>query len=103
MQRPAPFRPLAVLILAALAACEVETPPDSRVTGQTDFTTVEQGGGLNPAAGGGGSGGGAGGAATPATPGPTDRAPAGRVASVEEADIYKLSGTNLFYLNTYRG
>ena len=30
-------------------------------------------------------------------------APGGRVAEVEEADIYKISGNTLFYLNTYRG
>jgi hypothetical protein len=29
--------------------------------------------------------------------------PGGRVAEVEEADIYKISGSNLFYFNTYRG
>ena len=27
----------------------------------------------------------------------------GRVADVQEADIYKLAGTRLFYFNTYRG
>lgn len=30
-------------------------------------------------------------------------APAGRTGPVEEADVYKIDGTKLFYLNTYRG
>lgn len=31
------------------------------------------------------------------------RAPGGRSQAVEEADVYKVDGTKLFYLNTYRG
>ena len=103
MHRSAPLR-LLVAVVSALYACDDSTPPDNRVTGQTDFTTVEQGSSAR-SSGTGGGGGGAGNAAPPAAPpvSATDRAPAGRVASVEEADIYKLSGTHLYYLNTYRG
>ena len=32
-----------------------------------------------------------------------EAAPGGRVAEVEEADIYKIDGTRLYYFNTYRG
>jgi hypothetical protein len=41
--------------------------------------------------------GGGGETAAPRTP------PAGRVAEVEEADIYRIDGTLLYYFNTYRG
>ena len=34
---------------------------------------------------------------------PHGRPPAGRLADVEEADIYKVDKNRLFYLNTYRG
>jgi hypothetical protein len=33
----------------------------------------------------------------------SDRAPSGRTAPVEEADVYKIDGSTLYYLNTYRG
>ena len=58
--------------------------PTERVPGQTRFTTVEE---TPPPA-------------SSAGPGAT---PAGRVASVEEADIYKMAGNRLYYFNTYRG
>jgi hypothetical protein len=32
-----------------------------------------------------------------------EAAPGGRVAEVEEADIYRIDGTRLYYFNTYRG
>jgi hypothetical protein len=90
--------------------------------GITDFVAEEPtsttGGskGNSAAAGGASSGytGAAGGAAT-ATPNaggeskdsgtatPGAAAPGGRVAEVEEADIYKIDGNNLLYFNTYRG
>jgi hypothetical protein len=40
--------------------------------------------------------------ATPTTPG-TASPPGGRVAEVQEADVYKVAGGKLFLLNTYRG
>ena len=40
---------------------------------------------------------------TSTTDNATKEAPSGRVAEVEEADIYKIDGTRLYYLNTYRG
>ncbi|MBC8132513.1 MAG: beta-propeller domain-containing protein, partial [Deltaproteobacteria bacterium] len=40
---------------------------------------------------------------TTGLPLPAPGAPGGRVAEVEEADIYRLSGNNLLYFNTYRG
>jgi hypothetical protein len=112
---------LLLLGAAALAAC-VDQSPEPAVAptpqldggpplnpeplpGQTDFTTVEQGGSL----GSGGSTGAADGGAAPGnaagTGGSTGdpQAPGGRVAEVEEADTYRLAGTRLYYLNTYRG
>jgi hypothetical protein len=86
--------------------------------GQTEFVseeptgraaTTDGGAAMDAAAsaGMGGSSGAAGstGAATPATDDPSSKegAPAGRVAEVEEADIYKIDGTRLYYFNTYRG
>ena len=74
--------------------------------GQTDFTNHEPGngewGGRYGAEGdtnmsGGGAPGAKDGSAPPAAP------PQGRVADVEEADIYKVDKNKLFYLNTYRG
>lgn len=93
------------LLLAA--ACGGD---DTRPGGGTDFTTLEQGtpgssfpgsnfGGRIASDAAGRAGGPATGAPVPAVPG----APAGRVADVQEADIYKLVGTRLYYFNTYRG
>ena len=96
----------AVTMLAA-AACgddnrPAKNPKDERILGQTDFTTVE---GLSTRApeGGTGSGGGIGTAGPSADANAAGRAPSGRVAEVQEADIYKLAGTRLYYFNTYRG
>ena len=58
-------------------------------------------GGAVPGAATTGAGGNAG--ASTAVPTADRSAPSGRVADVQEADIYKLSGTRLFYFNTYRG
>jgi hypothetical protein len=68
-------------------------------TGATEFVSEElpsptYGGGADAAAAA--DGGGA--SATSNAP-----VPGGRVAEVEEADIYKISGNYLFYFNTYRG
>jgi hypothetical protein len=93
---------------AALAAgCTGDDAGHARTPGQTSFTTEERGerGGRGEAAADGdfraaaGAGGAAGGVAAPsAAP-----APGGRVAEVKEADIYRIDGNRLFYLNTYRG
>jgi hypothetical protein len=118
---------LLLLATAALAACVDKSPepavgptpqpdggppPNPEPTpGQTDFTTVEQGGSFGA---GGSSGAADGGAASPGSSsaagsggssGATNDpgAPGGRVAEVEEADTYRLAGTRLYYLNTYRG
>jgi hypothetical protein len=108
--RPVGLRGVFFLLLAVAGggACTAgaEPPDDPRKVGQTDFTTLEPTSTGRPgaSAGAGGSSG-----VAPAAPG-TDNgaatrspAPAGRVADVQEADIYKLSGTRLFYFNTYRG
>jgi hypothetical protein len=96
--------------LTVIAACGDDNPrrvgPEGKLDiGQTDFTTVEGTSVRGPAdngttTGGTGAGGGVGTSAPAA-----DRAgaPSGRVAQVEEADIYKLVGTRLYYFNTYRG
>jgi hypothetical protein len=98
--------------LTLAAACGEDKPernlPEGRLDiGQTDFTTVE-GTSVGPldggvSVGGTGTGGtGAGGAGAP-TSDVGGKAPSGRVADVQEADIYKLVGTRLYYFNTYRG
>jgi hypothetical protein len=97
--------PLLLLSLLPLAAsCTGGSGMnEKRSPGQTDFTTLEQGApskGLPPSAGAATGAAGGVGSATNAAPA---AAPAGRVGEVQEADIYKLSGTRLFYLNTYRG
>ena len=67
------------------------------VRGQRSFTSYELEWGLNRMAPGmEGKGGGGGPEAAMA-------APQGRSGEVEEADVYKLDGNRLFYLNTYRG
>jgi hypothetical protein len=90
------LRALPVLLFLSASACRSSGSP-------TDFTTLEPGA---PGAGGprvtGGAATGAGGTFGPAADS-AGLAPAGRTGAVQEADIYKLSGTRLFYLNTYRG
>ncbi len=86
--------------------------------GQTTFVSEEptrratttDGGAAADAAVSSGAGGasgaaGAAGTATPTTNDSTSKegAPGGRVAEVEEADIYKIDGTRMYYFNTYRG
>jgi hypothetical protein len=82
-------------------------PADDPAVGQTDFTSIEQASvrGLGPTGQTAGTMTGAGGSAGAAAPAvdKSAAAPAGRVADVQEADIYKLVGTRLFYFNTYRG
>src|SRR5881397_3221895 len=67
--------------------------------GQSEFATPLAGA---PGAGVPGREDQAGGPAPPAGP-PAPPAPAAQGRTIEESDIYKLSGTNLFVLNRYRG
>jgi Beta propeller domain/LVIVD repeat len=87
------------------------TMPPAQI-GQTDFTTEEgagNGSGNNVGDSSRATAGGAPGAApAPTAPGAAESAvdkapPGGRLADVEEADIYKVDKNRLFYLNTYRG
>ena len=81
--------------------------------GQTDFLTEEAGGaGLNNSREAGGVPGAATGGAPTANPSAppamaadaSKSPPGGRLADVEEGDVYKIDDQNrLFYLNTYRG
>src|SRR6266700_3254791 len=88
------------LLAAAGAAVSCDGGSKSRQPGQTDFTTLDTGSGASRGVGVADAAGAKGGAAT-ATP--SVPAPSGRTGTVQEADIYRLSGTRLFYLNTYRG
>jgi hypothetical protein len=104
---------LLMLTLAVLLqqACTGGATPGEHKPGETDFTTVapsQQGapgratGAAPPSAGaatGAAGGNGAADTAAPQAPG----APGGRIADVQEADIYRVDHNRLFYLNTYRG
>jgi hypothetical protein len=103
---------LALLVVASsLSACVEQgsdLPSTEVVPGQTDFTTLVEGNfgaGRGADAGTSAGAGGSSGSATPGAPAasPPNNAPAGRVANVEEADTYRLAGSRLYYLNTYRG
>ena len=115
----------ALLTGVALAACGdggegpavMEPPLAPHRPGQTDYVTEEPGQGGAPgtrggadagsssgtggSSGGGGSGGANGAGSNAAAPGATP--PGGRLAGVEEADVYRFDHNRLFYLNTYRG
>jgi hypothetical protein len=93
-----------LVALAALGqACKGGSTASDLQPGETDFTSTgpdSQGG---RAADGGVA---TGGALPPSAPGAVQDsagAPAGRVADVQEADIYRIDKNRLFYLNTYRG
>jgi hypothetical protein len=101
-------------LFALLVACgEPPTEPPETITpktGQTEFTTVEQGGSgygstddsrENAPQAGGGMG--AAPNADTSSKAPSPEPPSGRTGTVEEADLYRVSGTTLFYLNTYKG
>ena len=89
--------------LAALAGCSGagNRGSQSRITGQTEFDSVQPGstgrqagGGLNSAP------------ESPAAAAPATDATSGGAATartVEETDLYRLDGDRLFYLNAYRG
>jgi hypothetical protein len=80
--------------LGAVVSCDGGSK--NRQPGQTDFTTLDNGGGL-ASVGGDRAGTAAPGAANSAA------APSGRTGTVQEADIYRLVGTRLYYFNTFRG
>jgi hypothetical protein len=92
-----------LLALAALGqACKGSSSSSDLQPGETDFTSQgpnQQDRNFNDAAGAPTAGGaaGTGGSAPP------EAAPSGRVADVQEADIYRIDKNRLFYLNTYRG
>ncbi len=111
---------LALMVGGLTAACDDSSDPTSEPTdpnlpvGTTDFVSESGGNGTYGGAEDGTSKGGrangaptvavdsttgAGGATGTQAPG----APAGRDATVEEADIYRIDNDRLFYFNTYRG
>ena len=99
----------ALAVLVALATACTPVRPSTYAPGQTDYVSEVPGypssvdGGAAPGTGGSGAGsGGSSGSANPMMPGASNP-PGGRVAEVEEGDIYRIDGNRLFYLNTYRG
>jgi len=93
---------LAAGAVAAISACS-GTVADGPQTGDTDFTTEEAGNNNGVQFNDSAARGGAATGAAPSTESAKAPAPGGRVADVEEGDIYKIDGTRLFYFNTYRG
>lgn len=75
----------------------VPDPENPRVEGETEFITAE------PEASRGGEAGGAPSSAEGGGATQDKSAPSGREGAVEEADIHRVEGDKLFYLNTYRG
>jgi hypothetical protein len=114
LRTPLPL--LSALVISALA-CGGKGPPAGDVPGpgnqpmkpgQTEFTTDEAGGASQGKGGRGegvatGAAPNANAAIPPASPVSDASAPGGRVADVEEGDIYRVDKNRLFYLNTYRG
>jgi hypothetical protein len=100
--------PLALLVGLGLTVSSLgcsqsgsPTPSPDPQAGQTDFTSSAPGptgGAKNGVQTAGGVG-----AADLSTPAAAPGAPGGRVADVQEADIYRIDNDRLFYLNTYRG
>jgi hypothetical protein len=71
--------------------------------GKTDFTSEDLGGPGAPGSAADVKAGGTAPGDNVPTLTPSPEAPGGRVAEVEEGDIYKMVGNRLYYLNTYRG
>jgi hypothetical protein len=88
------------LFAAVLAVVSCDDGSKNRHPGQTEFTSKDNGSGSG-SPGRGLADSASAGATAPTTA--TPAAPSGRTGTVQEADIYRLSGTRLFYLNTYRG
>jgi hypothetical protein len=109
-QRALTLAPFLIAALLVAPSCGNDAPGEHR-PGQTDFSSLEPGSGQRgapsgpagaPAPNAGAGAGGASGTATGDSRASTP-APGGRTDEVKEADIYKLDGTRLYYLNTYRG
>lgn len=104
---------IAVLVIALLSGCDTTVPdktidPDNPQKDQTSFTTELLNG--NSYGNGGGddkaapqAGGDAGTTSNERSDGAANKAPSGRTGTVEEADLYRVSGSLMFYLNTYKG
>jgi len=92
MRRAARF--LAILSVAAsFGGCRERPAPTPHPRGADSFTSPAPGAGAPPTR-----------ADLPPTPGPTTAGGgAGAPRTVEEADVYKLSGSTLYVLNAYRG
>ncbi len=93
---------LPVLVAGAgLEACSADGPATAPPSGQTDFVSAPPGG----QTGGGATNASAG--ATTAAPTATGGAALGTkptsTRTVQETDLYRLEGTRLYYLNSYRG
>src|SRR5688572_23256490 len=84
---------------ASLLGCDSD-PDQDRSVGQTDFESAPpKGGGDGRLAGEDSAG-----VPPPSAPvPPAGDAPGGTPRTVEETDLYRLDGTRLYYLNSYRG
>lgn len=116
---------IALCATCVLVACGSSSSPPTTLVGPSDastnppndspeYTSQAPAGASSGTFGAAGNG--KGGASPTSASGPTDQAsaglplvpgassvPGGRVADVQEADVYKVSGGKLFLLNTYRG
>ena len=104
----------ALLLVGCGAPSSLPEPGEINATptkGQSDFETIENGGSdyaragtMEDSAGGAGAPN-----ASPSAPPTQDAgtnekgAPSGRTGTVEEADLYRVRGNMMFYLNTYKG
>jgi hypothetical protein len=83
------------------------TPASGGQIGQTEFISEEPSAGgsttADPTWTGASGASGSAGASGGNDSGSKEAAPSGRTGEVEEADIYKIDGTRLYYFNTYRG
>jgi hypothetical protein len=84
---------------ASLAGCD--SSDQDRSVGQTDFESAPPNGGGDTRLSGEDSSGG--GAPPPGAPVPPTADAPGAPRTVEETDLYRLEGTRLYYLNSYRG
>jgi len=92
---------LSIAVLASFVGCG-SGPDQDRTVGQTSFESAAPNGSYGDGRGAVAGDGGAGDApAPPAAPGAG--ADSGPPRTVEETDLYRLDGTRLYYLNSYRG
>jgi hypothetical protein len=96
---------LSLLALATLGqACKDGSSTTEPRPGETDFTSTSPPGAQNGRGVADAAGNPTGGFGAPPPSAPAaEAAPGGRVADVQEADIYRVDKNRLFYLNTYRG